>query len=246
MNRKTRDIEYRNYMQKNIKPSCSHTSHVTCHLFHPARGVMLLELLIAIAAAAIVFSLGAQLAYVSARSSKIAADTTVALGLLSETHEAIRAASSEKWQNVFNLTKNAAYHSEVSSGKWILVSGIATTTVNGLDYGRSFTVQNVCRTQTNQILGDITGISDTNGTLTTCTTSGGVYDPSTQKVTVAVSWIGSDGIATSEYVSRWHNKICNQSLWQTSGSSGAKNCPDNTTYDVKDSGVIDGPSLYLQ
>ena len=236
-------MKYQNCAQKNFGQR-SHMSHVTCHMFHSSRGIMLLELLIAIAAAAIVFSLGAQLTYVSARSSKIAADTTVALGLVSETHEAIRAAASEKWQNVFNLAKNSSHHAEVVSGKWVLLSGAATTTVNGLDYGRSFIVQNVCRAQTSQILGDITGITDTNGTLTTCTTSGGVYDPSSQKVTVTVSWIGSDGIAMSEYILRWQNKICRQTAWSGSGS-GAKNCPD-TTYDSKDSQVTAGDALYLQ
>lgn len=230
----------------------SQDSRFTLHVSSSKRGVMLVELLVAIAAAAIVFSLGAQLTYVSGRSAKIAADTTVALGLVSETHEAVRASATEKWQNLFNLTKNSAYHPETTAGKWVLISGVQTVTVNRVDYSRSFIAQNMCRTQTSQVFGDITGITDgpavADGTLTTCTTSGGVYDPSTQKITVTVSWTGNTGITTSEYVFRWRNKICNQTSWQTAepGSSTAKTCPNDTTYDTKDSGVTTGASLYLQ
>ena len=185
----------------------------------------------------------------SGRSSKIAADTTVALGLVSETHEAVRAVAHEKWQNLFNITKNSAYYPQASSGKWTLTAGTQTVTINNINYSRSFITQNMCRNQTSQIFGDVTGITDgptvTDGTFTTCTVSGGAYDPSTQKVTVTVSWMGDTGITTSEYVSRWRNKICNQTSWQTAGSSGSKNCPD-TTYDTKDAGVVDGATLYLQ
>lgn len=219
-----------------------HRSQVKCRASRTRRGVMLLELLIAIAAAAIVFSLGAQLTYVSGKSSKIAADTTVALGLVSETHESVRAVAHEKWQNLFSITKNAVYHTEISSGKWTIVSGGATTTINGIDYGRTFIAQNMCR---NQSTDAVTGITDSSGVATTCSTSGGQYDPSTQKITVTVWWVGSDGVTISEYVARWRNKICNQTDWSTGVGSGVKTCPD-ATYESKDASLTATTGIMIQ
>ncbi len=219
-----------------------HTKTSKAQVLTYTRGVMLLELLIAVAAAAIVFSLGAQLTYVSGKSGKTASDTTVALGLVSETHEAVRAVANEKWQNLFNITKNSAYYPQTSSGKWILTSGTQTVTINGIAYLRSFIAQNMCR---NQSTDAVTGITDSNGTATTCTTSGGQYDPSTQKITVTVTWTGSDGVSTSEYVARWRNRICNQTDWSTGAGSGVKTCPD-ATYESKDASLTATTGIMIQ
>ena len=74
-------------------------------------GQLLIELLLAIAAAAVIIMLGPQLLMVSLCSGKVSSERDAAVGLAKETFEAVRAAAGEKWQNLYNLTKgSAAYY----------------------------------------------------------------------------------------------------------------------------------------
>lgn len=212
------------------------------------RGALLLELLIAISVLAIILSVGTQAVFVSMQSGKTSAESDVAIALANEALEAARVITEEKWQNVYNLTKGSQYHPVSSSGnKWTLSASSEAIQLNTANYTRYITIQNVCRDTT---LGsrNITGLTDTDGTLTTCTTSTGVFDPSTQKVTATVSWQGSGSpVVVNDYFLRWRNKICSQTGW-ISGDSGTtvKTCPD-TNYDTKDAAVdTTGGSLKLQ
>lgn len=212
------------------------------------RGALLLELLIAISVLAIILSVSTQAVFVSMQSGKTSAESDVAIALASEALEASRGIAEEKWQNVYNLTKGSHYHPVSSSGnKWTLSASIEAIQLNTANYTRYITIQNVCR-DTIADSRSITGITDTDGTLTTCTTSTGTFDPSTQKVTATVSWQGNGSpVAVSDYFIRWRNKVCSQTGWTTGGSgTTVKTCPD-TNYDTKDA-VVDttGGSLKLQ
>ena len=215
--------------------------------FPQKRGALLLELLIAISILAIILSVGTQAVYVSLQSGKISGERDVAMGLASEALEAVRGTSEEKWQNIFDLTKNSQYHPVQIGSKWATSTASEIITLNNASYTRYFIIQNVCR-DTTPSTRDITGITDTNGTLTTCGTSGGAFDPSTQKVTVTVSWTNADPIIISDYFLRWRNKICNQTDWSGGSGSGAKNCPDTTYDSISPAGMIDitGGTLKLQ
>lgn len=186
-------------------------------------GQLLLEILVAIAAAAIVFTLGAQLVYVSLQSSRSAGEKNTALGLAEETFEAVRSAATEKWQNLFNLTKGTTnYFPQKSAGnlKWILTLGSEDITINNIVYTRSFTIQNVCRDTTAGARA-ITGITDTGGSTTTCATSGGSHDPSSQRVSVSISWPNAVSLSSNEYLTRWRNKVCPQINWDANATPGA-------------------------
>lgn len=207
---------------------------------HNQSGQLLLEALVAISAAAIVIVIGAQLVYVSMQSNKVAGERGVAMGLMTEASEAIKASAVEKWQNVFSLTKgSASYYPENSSGRWVLTSGAESVIINDITYTRSFTVQNVCR---NTATLDITGVADSSGADTTCITNGGSYDPSTQKITTTISWPGADALSSSEYITRWMNKVCAQTSWSSTGSS-TQNCPA-TTYESS-TNITTGDNLQL-
>ena len=106
----------------------------------------------------------------------------------------------------------------------MLVSGTESVTVGGVAYNRSFSVQNVCRDAASR---DITGITDSGGAATACVASGGNNDPSTQRVTVLVSW-GEDSVSWSEYAARWQNLICLQMDWSGGTGSGTTTCPTTT------------------
>jgi len=200
----------------------------------------LLEILIVIGVTGVIVGLSAQFIYLSLRGNKSANEKNAALGLLEETSEAVRDVSSEKWVTILNLTHGATnYYAQQSSGKWVLTSGSENVALNNLTYTRYFNVRHVCR-----LTGAITGITDTDGTATTCVSSTGSYDPSTEKITTTVSWPNANPIVVNEYLSgRWRNKTCNQTDW-TGGGGGALNstCKDSpsvppTTYESKDATI---------
>ena len=91
---------------------------------------------------------------------------------------------------------------------------------NSTVFTRYFTIENVMR--------------DSNGDITA---AGGNDDPSTQKITSYVEWPGA-GTATGQvsiidYVTRWANRILNQSDWSGgSGESGVLTDPSNRYYDA--------------
>lgn len=196
-------------------------------------GQLLLEILIAITIAGVILALGSQITVVSLVSNKVAAERNVGLGLLEETIEGVQSVASEKWQNLYNLTHGTAnyYPQQLElEGKWILTSGSEEVALNNITYTRSFNVRNVCRDTTTR---HITGITDSDGTATTCNSSGGIFDPSTEKVTATVSWPNASPLLSEEYFAgRWRNKACNNTSWVTDGDTNVHVCP-STSYGTK-------------
>jgi len=196
-------------------------------------GQILLEALVAITVAAMVMTLGSQLVYLSLIGNKVSGDNNVASGLVEETFEALRAVGTENWLNIYSLTHGSTnYYPIKSAGKWVLTAGAENISLNLTVYSRSFIIQNVCREAID--IGndgrDITGTTDNNGSATTCNNiSNSRHDPSTQKITVTVSWAGNALISDSEYFSRWRNKVCAQTAWNSSGS-GDNSC-STSVYD---------------
>ncbi len=212
---------------------------LTIRRFHHQRGQLLLEVLVAVAIIVIIATVGIHLIYTSLVGTKSAGDRNVGLGLTEETFEAVEAAATEKWQNLYDLTKGSAnYHPQKSSGQWVLTSATEDVVINSITYTRSFTIQNVCRDDTTRA---VTGITTSGGSTTDCA-SGSSHDPSTQRVTAVVSWPNADALTSSQYLSRWRNKLCEQTTW--SGTSGeVKDCPDTTYESATD--ITPGESLEL-
>lgn len=212
---------------------------IPCSVFHPEvvfripcstqKGALLLELLIVISLLAVILSVGTQAVYVSLQSSKISGERDIAVGLASEALEATRGVAEEKWQNIYDLTKTSQHYKTVQSGnKWTLVAGDETIAINNASYTRYVIIENVSRDASTRMI-------DT----------GTNYDPSTQKVTVTVSWPYADPVIISDYFLRWRNKVCNQTNWSGGAGSGVKNCPD-TTYGSATNLGVPGASLQIQ
>ena len=202
------------------------------HPMFRLRGSLLLELLIVIGLLSIILTIGAQAVSVSLKSGKIAGERDVASGLAGETLEAVRGATEEKWQNLYTLTKTSQnYYATTSVNKWVIATGTETITINNAIYTRYFTVSNVSRDPSTRLIE--TSYNSAND------------DPSTQQVAVTVSWTGGVPFTTSDYFIRWKNKVCNQTSWSSSGSSGVKTCPD-TTYSSSTNLGTPGESLQIQ
>ncbi len=199
-----------------------------------------MELLIAISFATLILIIGASLIYVSVKGNQVSREQNIALGLLQESHDAINNSAVEAWTNIFNLTKGSTnYFPQISSGKWAIVLGTDSVTLNNVAYSRSFVIQNVCRNTSTK---NITGVTDTSGSATTCATSGGSYDPSTELIVMTVSWGTGNSISANAYLTRWRNQICVQTSW-ASISAGPASCPP-TVYQAE-TNITTGSSLII-
>jgi hypothetical protein len=178
------------------------------------RGQLLLEVLFATTVAALVIGIGAQIANVSLRGTKTSGDRNKAMSVSTEVFDAVRAASTEKWQNLYSLTKPATHYNPTqSSGKWVLSAGDGNVTIDGANYTRFFTVDNVSRDLTTR---DVE-----------TSYNAGHDDPSTQRVTVTVMLPSGDAVVSSELVTRWRNKACKQTAWSSVGA-GPSACPSSS------------------
>lgn len=212
------------------------------HILYPTkRGALLIELLVAISLLAIILSIGSESVYVSMQSGKTSSESDVAVGLANETLEAVRAISDERWQNIYDLTKGAQYHPVLSGTKWATSTASELIALNTATYTRYFTVENVNRCNDS---------SRTIASSTTCVPANNYSDdPSTQKVTVTVSWQGSGSpVIISDYFLRWRNKVCTQTDWSGGVGSGVKDCPDTTYESISPAGTINtaGGMIKLQ
>lgn len=196
------------------------------------RGVLLIEVMMAVAFFVAVATLGSRMIFVGQKSNQAVSGRDAAKGLLNEVLEAARAGSDEKWKNIYSLTKSTGhYYPQQSSGKWIFTAGDEVVSLNGTNYTRYFTVDNVSRDlSTRAIETSYNAAHD---------------DPSTQKITANTTWTNGETLAVYEYLSRWRNVTCLGTSWNTAGSSGVKTCPD-TTYDQASSTLTAGASLQLQ
>jgi hypothetical protein len=185
--------------------------------------------------------LGSQLVFLSLTGNKISGDNNTASGLAEEALEAARATAAENWLNIYSLTHGSTqYYPQKTAGAWTLIAGTENVSLNSV-YNRYFTLQNVCRDISTKA---ITGISDSNGSATTCNNiSGSRIDPSTQKINIYVTWPGGSAVSASDYLMRWRNKACLQTSWTSAGGS-VYDCP-STFYGSTDGNIITGENLHL-
>jgi type II secretory pathway pseudopilin PulG len=189
-------------------------------------GSMLLELLIVIGVIAIVIPLVAEIVVSSLHTNKWSVDNKSAVGLIDETIAAVESISFEKWQNISSKVTitgtstpdySLPYYPLKSNGKWTLVQNIET--IPNSDYKRYFVIYDVCR-------GADKNIVMTDGP---CTVQN-PKDPSTQKIIVTVTWANNTNSSTKEYyLTRWRNRICQQSDWNGAGSA-TLNCGSSDSY----------------
>lgn len=107
----------------------------------------------------------------------------------------IRSISESDWLLIFNKNKGASNQYYLSSSTRQIVSGVETLTVENRSFSRYFYIDNV-----NRVGGNITE-------------TGGVDDPSTQKITAIVQWGGGGNIKEVQYLTRFRNTVFVQTDW---------------------------------
>jgi type II secretory pathway pseudopilin PulG len=198
------------------------------------RGSLLIEILIAISILAIVLVVSSQALFVNLRSNKSSSETDTASALAVESLEAIRSVADEKWQNIYYLSKGIPnyYVSATSTSNWVVATGTEVISLNSVNYTRVISISNVSRDQT------------PGSRLIESSYNAANDDPSTQLVTVDVTW-PNGSYTINQYLYRWKNSVCAQTDWLASGSTGVKTCPD-TTYATSSNLGTPGATLQIQ
>lgn len=171
-------------------------------------GQSLVEVLVALAVGAILVGAAAFAIAATLRSSanreRSQAASTLAEGLLNTVHAIARA----NWSNIYEATKLTPYFATSTNGTLTIQAGSETVVLNNFSYTRHFLIEDVCRES---------GVASA---ITSCG-SGGIGDPSTQKITAYVAWSAVSGASSLEierYITRWQNASFVQSDW--SGGDG--------------------------
>jgi type II secretory pathway pseudopilin PulG len=162
-------------------------------------GQSLVEILIAIGISAALVGSVVSTYVVSLRSNANARLSSVGTQLAQEVFDNVKAISEANWNTVYVITKGSAHHLIISSNTFEIIPGTEIVEVNEILFTKSFIIENVERGDG----GDIVG-------------SGGNNDPSTQKVTVTVSWpIAGETADTriSGYISRNRNISLRSTNW---------------------------------
>ncbi len=180
-------------------------------------GQSLIEILIAISVG-IIFLLGtiivANFALKSGEDTqKIQASTVLAKELMDN----IKIFADSDWHNIYNLATTSAnhYYLNTTSTPFSAVSGEENLTVGTTTYIRYFYIDDVYRDSSGQIV-----------------SSGGIFDPSTKKVTVVYGWLGSTPRLISFYITRSKNNVFVQTDWSGGGGQTGPITSTNNKFDT--------------
>jgi len=190
------------------------------------RGQSLIELLVAIALAAIFFGGAVLLITQFLTANKLNREIQVAIDLGGELTDSIRVFSEQDWQNLFVLSKGVSNQYYVTTTpSFAVLGGNESITVGGISYTRWFYVASTSRGES----GNIEAVySQANA------------DPSTYKIVTRITWAqNSDGLSFSEFLTRSKNRIFRQTDW--SGGGGQELFPSSSTINnkFKDSSGLD-------
>lgn len=165
----------------------------------------MIELLIAIAVAAVVMLMTITLLRFLARMSSYEPVAQGGALIAKELLESVIAAAEGSWQSVANAASGNPYYVNKTASGFVVAPGVETVTVNDIAYTRSFSVAPVLRDAVDAIA------------------PAGVNDPSTKKIIVTVSWsyLGQpQALAVEQYIARTRNEALAQTDW-----IGGPTCP---------------------
>lgn len=171
-------------------------------------GVLLVEVLIALALFLAISTIIAQALSVGFVSEKASRSRAIATAALEESLTRVRASSEEHWDNIASLPRNTPYHMSTIAGHFIAASGTGPVLIDGTTYTLSFMVRDVARV-----------MGGTTTPLALVATSSTQLDPGSLLIDGVVNWGSGDSLTLQSVMTRWRNIVCGQTSWDTSGSS---------------------------
>ena len=172
-------------------------------------GVLLLEVLIALALFLAIATIIAQALSVGFASERAARTRSIATAALEELLAQVRASSEEHWDNIAGLPRGVTYSISATSGVLNIMPGALPVDIDGVTYARSFTVEDAQRS-----------FSSTTASLAFTSTSSVTHiDKGTVIINGLISWGNGESLSMQSVITRWRNIVCGQTSWNTTGSS---------------------------
>ncbi len=167
------------------------------------KGQSLIEILIAIGISSLLVGSVVSTYVVSLSSNANARLQAVGGQLGQETFDNTKAVSEANWHSIYDTSKGSDYYLSLSGQTFGLVLGTEDIPIDNVSYTRSLVIENVQRGAGGDIV-----------------TVGGTDDPSTQKITVTVSWPSPRGGTAMTKMSGYVSRNKNVSLKLTNWESG--------------------------
>lgn len=164
--------------------------HILLNAKKSRQGIGIVEIMTAVALAAIFFTAIYSLVIFSLRATGKNVRGLEALYLAEEGVEAVRFAKNESWDaNIAPLANATTYYPVISGGEWTL-SAVNPGLVNGV-YTRTVTLQEVHRDVNDDI------------------SAAGVVDSGTRKITVKVTWTETGGAPAEKIIETYVTDFLN-------------------------------------
>lgn len=179
---------------------------------HKIKAQSLVEILIAMAVGAIFIGAATGAVVLLLRNSLDLRTNQIAASLTQEYIDALKSLSESNWRNIYDLTPkgpDSEFYLIPSGNSYVINSGTTSTAREGHTFTESFSAENVNRDSCG--VGNIT--TDAAGPCLGPGAAGITDDPSTQKITVRVTWPPNHSIAKIEYLTRSRNSVFRQTDW---------------------------------
>ncbi|MFA5386692.1 MAG: prepilin-type N-terminal cleavage/methylation domain-containing protein [Candidatus Paceibacterota bacterium] len=191
------------------------------------KGQSLIEILISIAIAAVIFGSVVAAISVASRLNLESKTTQVASLLARQTIDSVESIAESNWQNIYGLTDKtpaSTYYATASGTALVILPGSTTTIIEGRNFNYWFSVENVNRASCG--IGDATTSLISTPSCQVGTEGFIAEDPSTQKITATVTWQpGNHSLSVVQYTTRKRNNVFIQSDW--SGGDGQATFPSS-------------------
>ncbi len=183
-------------------------------LYRHLRGQSIIELVVGLTIAVVIIGAASGTVALVLKSNTQTKRLETATNLARELSDNLRSFAEADWHNLYDLLHGSAnhYYLNATSSPLTAATGDEAVTIDGVAYTRYLTVENVNR--------DLCGAGSvtTDATTTACTggpnTTGVADDPSTQNITVVVTWPDTaTGVRLVEYLTRNRNAILTQTDW---------------------------------
>lgn len=173
--------------------------------FNTRSGQSLIEILVGVSLGAIIIGGAAGAVSVYLRSNLESKKQQTSTFLAQELMDNVRVFAEGNWHNIYDLNKGSSnhYYLVTSASPFATSTGDEAITAENTSFTRYFYVNNVSRDSSS---GDIQ---------TSYATS--TDDPSTQKITVIVTWASGGSITLEEYLTRSRSVVFHQTDWSGGG-----------------------------
>lgn len=172
--------------------------------FKDQKGQMLAEILVAVVLAGIIIGGIALSTGTSVSTSNKIRENTKATYIIQRILEEIKMISESNWLILYCPPSGICPGNKGASNRYYISNftiqnGSASTTLEGIEYGYYFYIENVNRDSQQNIV-----------------SSGGSEDPSTQKITVVINWAPNNSLSISEYIMRITSASFSDRAWNSS------------------------------